>query len=294
VGRRLSGAGALPTFFVIGAPKAGTTSLHYYLDAHPEVQMSALKEPHFFSPSGDAGDERWRVRSLADYQRLFDSTVAVRGEASPSYTMHPLRQGVPERISALVPDAKFIYLVRDPVERTLSHYHQLVATVGERRPPRETLGDVDTLRSPCVCASLYALQLERYLQSFPQSRILVVDQDELRSARRDSLRRIFAFLEVDETLDCSRFDEELLKSSERRAYPPLLARLIALSLAPRAQWVPHSLRRSLRRGIERALLPELPQADFDPELRVRLEETYAPDVQRLRKLTGQAFASWSV
>jgi hypothetical protein len=293
VARRLS-SGALPTFFVVGAPKAGTTSLHHYLDAHPEIQMSAIKEPHFFSPSGEAEDERWRVRDLPEYERLFDPSFAVRGEASPSYTMHPLREGVPERISALIPHARLIYLVRDPVERTLSHYHQLVASVGERRPLREALGDIESLRSPCVCASFYALQLELYLRHFPQEQILVVDQDQLRSERRATLRRIFAFLEVEETLDSARFDEELLRSSERRAYPPALARFIALSLAPRAQLVPRGVRRSLRRGIERAFLPELPRTDLDTELRARLQHAYARDVQRLRELTGQGFASWSV
>jgi hypothetical protein len=208
--------------------------------------------------------------------------------------MHPLRPGVPERVKALIPDARLIYLVRDPVERTVSHYHQLVATVGERRPLRAALGEPADLSSPCVCASLYALQLELYLAHFPEARILVVDQDQLRNERSTTLQRIFGFLGVSEDFECGRFDEELLTSSERRTYPPALARFIALSLAPRARRIPPAVRRGLRRRAERAFLPALEQATIDAELRAELEEFYAADVQRLRTLTGQAFANWSV
>lgn len=118
-----SGDGALPTFFIIGAAKAGTTSLHWYLDQHPEVGMSTIKEPNFLSgPENGIPYPTRRITELSDYRRLFDPTYPVRGEASPSYTNSPRRRGVPERVKKLVPAARFIYLVRDPVERTISHY----------------------------------------------------------------------------------------------------------------------------------------------------------------------------
>jgi len=147
---------ALPTFFIIGAPKAGTTSLHNYLCEHPEIQMSAVKEPNFFAPHLDPINEPRRVGSLDQYEQLFDPAVAVRGEASTPYSEYPLRQGVPERIHEQVPEAKFVYMVRDPVERTISHYNHLVAPQGERRSLAEALGDLDP-RSPSICARLHGL-----------------------------------------------------------------------------------------------------------------------------------------
>ena len=86
----------LPTFFIIGAAKAGTTSLHFYLDQHPQIQMSAIKEPNYFA--GAANGIPYpvgRVDRLERYEQLFDPAFEVRGEASPSYTSAPRRLGVP-------------------------------------------------------------------------------------------------------------------------------------------------------------------------------------------------------
>ena len=288
------GSGALPTFFIIGAPKTGTTSLHYYLDQHPEIQMSAIKEPSFFAWPSSSQSDRRQVKSLADYERLFDRASPVRGEASPNYTMYPLRQGVPERIAALVPDAKLVYVVRDPVERTVSHYHQLVATEGETTSLTDVLNDLEDPRSPCVCASLYAMQLEFYLHIFPQEHILVVDQYELLTKRRETLVRIFHFLEVNEHFSSSSFDDELLKSNDRHIYPPTLSRFVGSAIRPRSRWLSPRIRRPLRRAIEKLFLPALETSQLDGDVRARLEEYYAPDVRRLRVLTGMKFSTWSM
>src|SRR5258708_4333366 len=126
---------ALPTFFIIGAGKAGTSSLHHYLDQHPEIQMSSNKEPHFFAgPENGFPYAMGRVSGLKEYERLFDPAFSVRGESSPGYTSYPRRQGVPERIRELVPDAKFIYLARDPIARTVSHHLHRIAVAGQRPP----------------------------------------------------------------------------------------------------------------------------------------------------------------
>ena len=196
---------ALPTFFIIGAPKAGTTSLHNYLSEHPEIQMASVKEPNFFAPHLDPVHEPRRIGRLSEYERLFDSTFAVRGEASTPYSEYPLRQGVPERMKELVPDAKFVYMVRDPVERTISHHNHLVASLGERRSLAEALGDLSDPRSPAICASLYGLQLELYLRQFPTGQVMVVDQADLFADRRDTVRRVFGFLGVDDSFDSARF-----------------------------------------------------------------------------------------
>jgi hypothetical protein len=285
--------GALPTFFIIGAPKTGSTSFHYYLEQHPQIQMSNVKEPGFFAPASNPRDLRRSINRLDQYERLFDPTAAVRGEASTVYSEYPFRQRVPERIKELVPEARFIYLVRDPVARTVSHYHHHVASEGELRSPEETLGDLEDPHSPCIWASMYMLQLELFLRVFPQERILVVDQAELFTNRRPTLQKVFRFLSVDEEFDSPRFDVEFLKSVERRTYPPGFANFVGRTLRPSVRWLPPGTRRSLRVAMERMLLPPLELAELDDDLLLRLTAFYGKEVERLRELTGQTFASWS-
>jgi hypothetical protein len=286
---------ALPTFFIIGAPKAGTTSLHHYLAQHPEIQMSANKEPRYFAgPENGIPYAPGRVSTLPEYEALFDPAIPVRGEASTDYAFHPRREGVPARIERLVPDASFLYLVRDPIARAISHYKMRVAFLGERRPLAQALAEDSERSSPYIWPSLYASQLERYLTTFPRERIMVVDQADLLADRARTLREIFSFLGVDPEVTSERFEERLSDSGEWRAYSPRYSRLVDRFLAPAARWLPSSPRRAVRRSLERRLWPALQTPSLDEELEQRLRAMFGAEAERLRALTGQRFASWSV
>jgi Sulfotransferase family len=287
---------ALPTFFIIGAAKAGTTSLHYYLEQHPQVQMSANKEPNFFA--GPANGDPYplgRVETLDAYEDLFDPSFPVRGEASVSYANHPRRQGVPERIAEAVPDARFIYVVRDPVSRAISHYQHRAAWMGERRPPSEVFGDLSDPCNPYLCQGFYARQLEQYLNVFPAERMMVIDQADLLADRREVLRGVFSFLSVDEKFYSDAFERELLASRQRRVYHPRYTQLIERHGAKGPlRLIPRRARLAIRAAVEGVLWPALETAEIDAGLRRRLEQLYAGDVKRLSGLTGKAFPSWSV
>src|SRR6188508_1581564 len=117
----------LPNFFIVGAPKAGTTSLYYYLKRHPEVFMSPIKEPNFFAYEETIKQNLYHkekgVGTLEEYKDLFaeaNGRHKAIGEASVSYLFYP---PVPERIKQMVPDAKIIISLRNPVDRALSHYY---------------------------------------------------------------------------------------------------------------------------------------------------------------------------
>jgi Sulfotransferase domain len=285
----------LPTFFIIGAPKCGTTSLHAYLDRHPEIGMSSKKEPHFFVGPENIAPPAQRVPTLEEYEALFDERFVVRGEASPSYAEHPRHTGAPQRIKALVPDAKFLYLVRDPVDRCISHYQHRVSMEGERRGLGEALGDLRDPCSPYTCAGFYASQLERYLRLFPQERMLVVDQADLLGDRNATLREIFDFLGVDVAYRSSEFESERGATRDRRVYSPGYVRVAdSVGGSTLVGCVPRSVRKSLRRAIEQVLWPPLEPLSVDDSLRARLSELYADEADRLRKLTGKALATWSV
>jgi hypothetical protein len=286
--------GALPTFFVVGAARAGTTSLHHYLSLHPEIQMSATKEPHFFAgPAGELPFGTPRVDSLADYRALFDPRVSVRGEASPSYAAYPRRLGVPGRIRDLVPDARIVYLVRDPIERTVSHYRHRVAAEGERRGLTDALGDLDPA-NVYVCASRYATQLEQYLAHFPAPRILVVEQGELRRARAETLRRIFAFLDVASDFASAGFALEYRGSDAGRRYPRWYRATLRIGEKTPLALVPTPVRRRLRAGVESAVLPALPEVVIEEELRARLLTVLRPEAERFRALTGLDTTTWTL
>jgi hypothetical protein len=287
-------SGALPTFFVIGAARAGTTSLHYYLSLHPQIQMSAMKEPHFFA--GDPGSIPFggpRVDNLDDYRKLFDPRVPVRGEASPSYAAYPRRLGVPARIKELVPDARFIYLVRDPIGRTLSHYQHAVAVDGERRDLAEALGDLDPANL-YLCASRYATQLEQYLAHFPAERILIVEQGDLRKARSDTMHRIFAFLDVASDFESPGFATEYRGSDAGRRYPAWYRAVLDLGAKTPLGLLPMPLRRRLRARVEGTVLPALDGVTVDDQVRASLAGVLGPQAARFRELSGLDTATWSL
>ncbi len=286
----------LPNFFVIGAAKCGTTSLAYYLERHPQIHMSPIKETRFFAapdPRRPFGGPR--VERLSDYEALFESAASARGEASPAYSQHPWRPGVPERIRKLIPDARFVYLVGDPVRRFVSHYRQAVAQTGETQSLSQIVERRSVPEHPFLCAGRYTLQIERYLDVFPREQLLVVDQDELLHERRSALGKIFAFLDVSPDYWDEEFELVRNRGCEhRRVSSGLYGRMRGSALRAAVGALPAPARESLVKSVRRAIAPPVEEVALDASLRRRLEARYRPEAARLRTLTGQGFESWSL
>ena len=199
--------GALPTTVVIGAMKCGTSALSRYLDLHPEVAMAAAKEVNFFfGPDSedddagaglDAGLGTWRTghwrRGTRWYASNFDATARVRGEASPGYTS-PDHPHVPRRMAATIPEARLVYLVREPADRALSHYEHHAREGAERRPVEQAVLDP---ASQYLARSRYFERLAPFLEVFPSEQILVVVSERLLHDRRGQLERVFAHVGAD-------------------------------------------------------------------------------------------------
>ena len=191
----------LPDLVVIGAMKCATTALHTYLDAHPDIVMWPGKEANFFT--GDATpppvdrEEWWRHgqwhRGVGWYASLFDPGAKLRGESSPGYTA-PDNPLAAERMAAVIPEARLVYLVRDPVERAVSQYAHHVRDGDETRPVGEALLDPD---SQYVARSRYAERLQPFLDHFERDQVLVVVQERLRDRRREEMRRVYAHVGAD-------------------------------------------------------------------------------------------------
>lgn len=270
----------LPNFFVIGAMKAGTTSLYHYLRAHPEVYLPELKEVDFFTTELNWGKGwRWYGRQFAPAP---DSARAL-GEASTSYTKHPRYTGAPERIGRHLPQAKLIYVVRDPIERMRSHWQHNV-TLGEERAPIEQA----LLSNPTYLdCSRYAMQLERYLDGFAREQALVFTSEELRDARAETVKRVLGFLGVDPDAPIPTLREEFYRTDERSAIPAPVAairrglkRIFPTSVGLwRGRYVPGAVKRRLgRKESDEGSATIGDRARSEIELRLR------EDVARLREL----------
>ena len=275
----------LPNLIVIGAGRCGTTSLHHYLGEHPEIFMAERKELMFF-----VQELKW-ARGVAWYERQFPVEAHVRGETSPQYTLYPLYQGVPERMADLVPDAKLIYLVRDPFARLLSQYALSHSFGHDPRTLGEALASEE--RSLYVDAGRYWTQLGRFLEHFPRERILVLDADDLQRRRRELLRSVFSFLEVDPEFESPAFTSEHNVAPEREGRTGFRR----LGGAAQAAIGFERYRRLLSRA-PRALRPlfTTPRTApvLEPAVHAELEAIFRDEAARLREFTGLPLAGWSV
>jgi hypothetical protein len=194
--RSTGATGSLPNLAVIGGMKCGTTSLHRYLDEHPDVAMAPGKELNFFfrDPGGRGRPAAGNWHHGPDwYAARFDAAAPVRGEASPGYTS-PDHPEVAARMAALVPDARLVLLVRDPLERAVSQYLHHRRDGAEPRPLDEALLDPD---SQYVSRGRYHERLQPFLDHYGTGRIAVVEHRDLLADRRATLAHLFRFVGVD-------------------------------------------------------------------------------------------------
>jgi hypothetical protein len=262
----------LPNLFVIGAAKSGTTSLHRYLDAHPEISMTAQKETMIFARPD------WRER-IADFAELVDAGSPVRGEATTSYSAYPWQPEIPDRVVEAVPDARVLYVVRDPIDRALSHYAQNVWDGFRVRPFEKLVDDPEDPMNMPVWCSRYATQLGRWIERLGPERALVIDGSELEREPGVSLKRAFEFLGVDPFFVSDGWRERHNQRRDHRRPTRFGGRLGSVAEV----W---PLRNVLTRPVP---VPQLTDVQ-----RARLGSVLRPEANRLREMTGLAFDHWSV
>jgi len=282
----------LPNLIIIGAAKCGTTSLHRYLGQHPDVWMAQpegtqLKAMRFF------WREDWRER-LHWYEAHFETDRPIRGEATPAYTAYAFHTGVAERMHEVIPDAKLIYLVRDPIARTVSHWVQRRADE-DPTPFERYMQDYERPDNPIVCPSRYWTQLQQYLRFYDPSQILIVDQHDLKTQRRETVREVFRFVGVDERFDSPEFDAERNTRESKHGPRRLAVKLWEPVIWPSSRAVPRRVRDVIRAPASKVLLGPIREAPvLTAEMRERLREHFKPEVEGLREFTGKPFASWSL
>jgi hypothetical protein len=277
--------GALPNLVVIGGLKCGTTSLHHYLNLHPEVEMSRPKELNFF-----VAELNWPL-GPEWYASHFSGHLPVRGESSPHYTNRPRFEGVAERMRSVLGEARLVYMVRDPIDRMLSHYLHNVGGGYEGRTLSDAFADPD---SAYVTRSRYFFQLEPYLDEFGPERIEIVGREELKRDRTATMRRVFAFLGVDPGFSSEQFEREwetgTAKGGGRFRLMDRAVQLPGLRAVDRNfDRLPESLRWLVERVVHDPGAGPAPKPEVPPPLRLKLADLFRDDVARLERVAGREF-----
>jgi len=283
--QRSESPGHLPDVVGIGAMKAGTTSLNFYLGRHPQIAMCVQKEPSFFIQEG------WS-RGLPWYRQQFPGRALVYGEVSPVYTAFPLFPGVPHRMKQVVPGAKLIYLVRDPIERMVSEYVHWYADGREDRPVDKALGGFGQPGHRYVCRSRYWWQLQQYLEHFPAERILVLDQADLRRRPRETMAEVFRFVGVSPDFTTWMFRLPLHMSVLKRRRTAVGSWLERNAIASPLCRLPQGLRNNVEKVLYWPLSRAVRRPAVDPVLEAELRHYLASDIEQLEAFVGRPFADW--
>lgn len=289
----------LPNFVFIGAPRSGTTALWWYLSEHPEIYagprhhigyLAYVADESGESSYGDPEMHKWHVRTLEEYEALFENAgdATAIGDVSPIYLEVP---HAASRMHELIPDARVLCSLRHPVDRAYSDYLKYLRKRGRRIDPDIDLRPDAAWVQPdshWMILGRYHEQLSRYYDLFPRGQIHVFLAEDLKHNTPRAMREIFAFLGVDEDftpdtstphnvggVPSSSFLEHLLTNQRLRL---LLKPLVPRSLADR-------LRRMRTANMQK--VPPLPT-----DLRRKMIEALAVEVEKTSELTGINLSHW--
>ncbi|WP_181833169.1 sulfotransferase family protein [Bacillus taeanensis] len=281
-----------PNFYIVGAAKCGTTSLYYYLNSHPNVYMSTMKEPHFFAQVNPTKEQRHIVPVVSnevDYLKLFEGCEdgMLKGEASPSYLWS---EKAPLNIYEKAPDGKIIILLRDPIERAYSHYlmdfRQGVQTKSFYEALKEDYSKKEKgwgVSHLYVELGLYYEQVKRYLETFGDDQIKVLLFEDLKSNRESLMEEICGFLDVDFNLLAFEKDKVYLRYAAPRN--KLAQKVMGNPMIRNAaKFVPQAFRTGIK---DKVLFKRTEKPKMDENSKNFLKEVYETDLQQLESLLNK-------
>ena len=274
----------LPNFLVIGAQRSGTTSLFQVLKRHPQIFIPDVKEVNFFFH-----DNHYR-RGVEHYQAYFAEATAdtpAVGEASPGYICKP---GVAERIHDLLPQAKLIAVLRNPVDRAYSQYWDNRRFLAEHLSFEQAMEVALTPeyrhgRRGYFSRGAYIDQIENYLELFKREQMLVLIFEDLKRDPEAAFGRCFDFLGVDPSFRCP----QMTKASNSSMVWDNPVHSFFLRRNQYQRYVPkHWIKQVCRGNLVKRKYPPMTQA-----ARERLLEFYRPYNQRLAEFLGRDLEAWS-
>lgn len=269
-----------PHFVIIGAMKCATSTLHDQLGRQPGVFMSEPKEPNFFSD-----DEQW-ARGLGWYRSLFASAPegAVCGESSTHYTKLPTHPLAAERLAAHMPEARLIYVMRDPVDRIVSQYIHEWSVRKVTCPIDEAVRTHPAL----IDYSRYAMQLGPWLDRFGPSRVLPVFFERLTASPQSEFDRVCRFIGIGHNAVWHEDMEARNVSAQRVRRKPVLDRFLGFPPVRvlRRTLLPEAMRERIKRRWRMEQRPQLSTESLE-----WCREQLDPDMDKLGRLLGVDLSS---
>lgn len=278
-----------PNFFIAGTPKSGTTSLFHYLQEHPEVFLPELKEPHFFScPEVKSTYYKTKiVDSKQEYLDLYQERESYKavGDLSSSYLFN---KETPKRIHQFNPYAKIIIVLRNPVERALSHYLMDVNLGYINVSLSKVINNKDTFKQhyqEYIELGFYEQQIRAYTKQFPDSQIKVVLSDTLYANTAETLKDIYSFINVSTTFIT---DFETVHNSYT------VPRFKALKSLVQSDGLKKMIPSGLKSGLKSLIYKtnaEKPKLEVEKNL---LREIYKKSIVETETLINQDLSSWKL
>lgn len=297
----------MPTFIIIGAPRAGTTSLFHYLRQHPQITLSNIKETNFFSCLASQAEGEylikpntpWPIKNISQYQALFNTnrnTKAI-GEASPMYLFTP---GAPQQIAAYIPDVRLILILRNPIDRAYSAFLKNTLEGFESRTFEDAIREeienpVKLIRSDKNYArtGLYFRHLSEYLKFFDISQLRIDLYENFVYSQPEFLSNVFEFIGVDDkfkpntSVQFNKAIPSLIKKNSHR-------RKIKSVTEYFRNFIPQTLYFSLlnfKNKVDNSV------ASYPPVsrgMRLVLRDYFTSDVENLQKLLRRDLSHWLV
>jgi hypothetical protein len=292
-----------PTFFIIGAPKCGTTALYTWLNAHPQICMSQPKEPQFFAE--DIFGHQRNITNIGDYLRCFDNKTVVEeaGEASTCYLASP---SAAEQIKTFSPNAKIVVMLRNPVEvmyslhseRVFSHMETIrdfasaVDSTAERTWAAGRFRGQPVIRPSYREMVRFSDQIRRYMDLFSRNYIHVILLEDLLSSPVEAYKSTLDFL----GLEFDQRDSFELVNDNRRARSLTLhrfARHPGKTIRHMGHFVlPRVVRAYISTTVNGFNTVRGPRPTLDAKLKRRLTREFEPHIQSLSVLLGRDLSSW--
>lgn len=289
----------LPNFFIIGAPKCGTTALHYYLSQHPDIFMGSVKEPHFFASDLDAPQY---VKSASRYEALFGGFSGEKcvGEASPLYLFSSMAS---RNIADYLPSSKVIIMLRNPIEVAYSLHSGLVANGRENIQSFEQALDAEKGRVAGIISSKSAVpssvvlyrqvvsfgeQIQRVFSSFNRDQVHIIFYDDFRRDTQAEVSKVHAFLGVAKTS----VDDTSVKNKNKTSR----LRFVWgwwMNLPPHVRaGISKTIPKFLRVALLRVNTKEEDRPSLAKETEVKLFTELKVDVDLLARLTQRDLSNW--
>ena len=292
-----------PNFLVIGAAKSGTYALHAHFARHPQIFMSAIKEPHYFAFGADnaqsarAPVHSW-IKSCEAYTKLFANHRGARmaGESSVSYLYVP---GTAERIFEFNPEMKLIVSLRNPVERAYSSFNyaksygiEPLKTLAEGLEAEQwRIRDNRSILLRYRDLGLYSGQLARYYDVFPRNQLKVILYDDFVESPARIVRELYEFLGVTTDFEPDpnlRSNVTVRPDDENPLHRFINGEHFARAAVRRL--LPMSTRRRFRETVRDIFFKPPPPLGMDE--RRALQDLFRDDLRKLEKLLGRDLSAW--